>query len=348
MDRLFCRTILTVLALGLLTPGCERVERPEPQAGSGSTPAPGQKPIFAVIPKQKDNPVFSYAKAGAMAKAKELGVEVIWDAPERNDEIKQAQIVQTFVRQGVDGIAVSCSNPDVLKMPIDAAVDKGIPVVTWDSDSPNSKRVAFFGVDDYQAGRIIAEELGALLDGKGTIAIMTGVQGAQNLTLRVQGIKDVIQEKYPGLQIVSTAYCDDDVPRSVQLVKSVMSQHPDLGGWGMVGGWPLFAKNGLDAITPGKTQVVSVDPLPECWHWIERGYAQVMVGQKVFDWGGKSVELLHKLHRGEKLAEADDKGFVDSGVDLVVLDKSKVKDASRYQSLAEYKSMFEARQAASE
>lgn len=339
--------IVTSLLAGLaMLTSCNRVEeRPPAEENVGYSPVKPQL-VFAVIPKQKDNPVFSYAKAGAVAKAEELGAIIIWDAPERNDEVKQAQIVETFIRKRVDGIAISCSNPDVLKKAIDKAISKGIHVVTWDSDSPDSRREAFFGVDDYQAGRIVAEELGALIAGKGKIAIMSGVQGAQNLTLRVQGVMDVLKEKFPDVKVVSTCYCDDDVPRSVQLIRSVMKEHPDLAGWAMIGGWPLFAKNGLNAITPGKTKVVSVDPLPECWHWIEKGYAQVMIGQKVFDWGGKSVELLKKLFDGEALKEADEKGFVDSGVDIVVPDKTKMKDPSRYISLAEYKEMFEKRQAA--
>ena len=339
-----CLLVILAASLG----GCARVEQPE-ATEVGCTSCGGRaRPVFAVIPKQKDNPVFSYARAGALAQGRESDVEIIWDAPERNDEVKQAQILETFIRQRVDGIAISCSNPDVLKKPINKAVDSGIPVVTWDSDSPDSKRSAFFGVNDYQAGRIIAEELAALIEGKGNVAIMSGVQGAQNLTSRVQGVTDVFKEKFPQIKVVTTAYCDDDVPRSVQLIGSVMREHPDLAGWAMVGGWALFAKNGLNAITPGKTKVVSVDPLPECWPWIEKGYAQVMIGQKVFDWGAKSVELLDKLRKAQTLTEADEKGFVDSGVDIVVLDKSKMKDPSRYIALAEYKETFRKRQAAAE
>lgn len=339
MDRMPFATFCPIVILAASLAGCSRVEQPSASEELDPERTSKPRPVFAVIPKQKDNPVFSYARAGALAQAKQSGVEIIWDAPERNDEVKQAQILETFIRQHVDGIAISCSNPDVLKKPINKAVDNGIPVVTWDSDSPNSKRNAFFGVNDYQAGRIIAEELAALIDGKGKVAIMSGVQGAQNLTSRVQGVTDVFKEKFPQIKVVTTAYCDDDVPRSVQLIGSVMKEHPDLAGWAMVGGWALFA-----AITPGKTKVVSVDPLPECWHWVEKGYAQVMIGQKVFDWGGKSVELLKKLHDGQALTEADDKGFVDSGVDIVVLDKSKVKDPGRYISLAEYKDTFMKRQ----
>ena len=351
MNRPLAALCIIAAVAACVVGGCDRA-KPAPEQGSQAKAGPAAPgagksvPVFAVIPKQKDNPVFSYAKAGALAKGRELGVEILWDGPERNDEVKQAQLVETFIRRGVDGIAISCSNPDVLRKPIDKAVAKGIPVVTWDSDSPRSARAAFFGVNDYQAGRLIAQELAALLQGKGTVALMSGVQGAQNLTLRLKGAKDVFAEKHPGIQVVTTAYCDDDVPKSVQLISSVMKEHPDLGGWGMVGGWALFARNGLNAVDPAKTKVVSVDPLPECWPWIEKGKAQVMIGQKVFDWGGRSVELLHKLHLGQPLAEADEKGFVDSGVDIVVLDKTKMSDPSRYISLAEYKQMFKAKQAA--
>lgn len=327
------RKLAVGAAFAAILAGCEKKEK---------------KPVFAVIPKQLDNPVFNYAKAGAMAKEKELGVEVKWNAPVRNDEVKQAQIVETFIRMGVDGIGISCSNPDVLARPIDEAARVGIPVVTWDSDSPNSKRKFFFGIDDREAGEVIGEELGKLVDGKGKVALLSGVQGAQNLTTRLEGVKGVLSKKCPDVEVVTTVYCDDDVPKSVTLVESVMASHPDLAGWGMVGGWPLFAKNGLNALTPGRTKVVAVDPLPDVWHWIENDYAQVVIGQKVFDWGGRTVELLLKLHRGEEVPEADEKGFVNSGLDIVVLDKSRFSPQERYISLQEYKKMFEEKQKAAE
>lgn len=169
------RMLWVGVVVALLLGACARREN--------ATSTPTQNPSsrifrFAIIPKQLDNPVFNYAKMGALGAAAKLGnVEIYWNAPETNDEAKQAQIFETYVRQQVDGIAVSCVNAEIMRRVIDRAVEAGIPVVTWDSDSPNSKRQAFYGMDDYEAGKVIGEELAKLIGGKGKVAILSGVQG---------------------------------------------------------------------------------------------------------------------------------------------------------------------------
>jgi ribose transport system substrate-binding protein len=330
----------------ILTAGCVS-QPPPPETPSAKSPATapaagkGKVLRFAVVPKQKDNPVFAYARAGAEKRAKELGCEVLWDAPAAADEAKQAQVVETFADQKVDGIAVSCSNPDTLKGAIDKAVDKGIPVICWDSDSPASKRQAFYGIDDLATGKLLGEELAALLPKGGTVMILSGVPGAQNLEQRVKGAKEALA-KAPGIKVLGVQYCKDDVPTAVQMIGDVMAKNPDLGGWIMVGGWPLFAQNGLDAIQPGKTKVIAVDPLPEAQKWIEDGRVQVCVGQKVFGWGAESVSILYALANGKPVPGVDAKGFVDSGVDVVVLRKEGRYTGARYTALDVYRKQFEA------
>lgn len=332
-----------ILPVCLFLAGCARKDS-APTGGTTQDSASRKQYSFAIIPKQLDNPVFNYAKLGALGAANKLGnVTIYWDAPQTNDETKQAQIFETYVRQKVDGIAVSCVNAEIMRRVIDKAVEQGIPVVTWDSDSPNSKRQAFYGMNDYEAGKALGEELALLLNGKGKVAILSGVQGAQNLTSRIQGVMDVLNT-YPNIRVTTTVYCNDDATRAESLINSVMRQHPDLAGWAMVGGWALFTKTGLSGIKPGVTKVVAVDPLEGYpWMWIEKGYVQVCIGQKVFDWGAKSVEMLYHLAQGRGIPQADEKGFVNSGLDIVVLDKSRFTDPSRYISLEDYKKMFELR-----
>jgi len=320
-----------------------KAEKTGTMQAAAKTTAKAKKLRFVIMPKQLDNPVFQYARFGAMEKARELGVEIIWSAPVSNDEAKQAEFLRNFIAQKVDGIAVSCTNPEILSGPINEAVEAGIPVTTWDSDSPKSKRIVFFGLDDYKAGQIIGREIGELIGGRGKVAILSGVPEATNLVMRVKGVQDYLKAHFPQIQVLPTVYCYDDVDKAVQAVESTMRTHPDLAGWAMVGGWPLFSASGLNSVDPKKTKVVSIDPLPEAWHWIENGKLQVGVGQKVFDWGAKSVELLWRLHRGEKITEAKDGWFVDSGIDLVVLDPKKFPHPERYISLADYKKMFESR-----
>src|SRR2546423_6803225 len=158
---------------------------------------------LAVIPKGLDIPVFNYAKVGAEREATRLGnVDVIWRGPERADELRQKEILESFITQRVDGIAISVLNADFLTTTIDRAVEAGIPVVTWDSDAPKSKRQAFYGVDDYKSGQIMGEEAARLLDGKGTIAIITSV-GASNLRRRLDGVQNALAN-HPGLRVVET------------------------------------------------------------------------------------------------------------------------------------------------
>ena len=101
--------------------------------------------------------------------------------------MKQKEILESAITQKVDGIAISCTNGDFLTETINKAVDAGIPVVTWDSDAPKSKRAAFYGIDDLASGRIMGEQAVRLLNGKGTIAIITSM-GATNLQRRLDGM----------------------------------------------------------------------------------------------------------------------------------------------------------------
>ncbi len=129
--------LLSILAVAAVIAACGGSKAP-----SGSESKPRLR--FAVIPKTLDIPVFNYAKIGADRKAKELGdVDILWNAPTSADQLKQKEILESYITQRVDGIAISALNGDFLTDTINRAVDAGIPVVTWDSDAPKSKRVAF-------------------------------------------------------------------------------------------------------------------------------------------------------------------------------------------------------------
>src|SRR5262249_59090324 len=172
---------------------------------------------LAVIPKALDIPVFNYAKIGAERAAAEPGtVEILWRGPERADELQQKEILESFITQKVDGIAISVLNADFLTSTIDRAVDAGIPVVTWDSDAPSSKRLAFYGVDDFKSGQIMGEQAARLLNGKGTIAIITSL-GAANLRRRLEGVQSALAQA-PGLRVVETYDIKEDPVRCAEII----------------------------------------------------------------------------------------------------------------------------------
>jgi ribose transport system substrate-binding protein len=280
--------------------------------GGGSGPTGSNAKLrFAVMPKSLDLPVFNYARVGAERKAAELGnVDVIWRAPESADQLRQKEMLESFITQRVDGIAISCTNGDFLADTINRAVDAGIPVVTWDADAPKSKRAAFYGVDDVAAGRIMGEQAATLLGGKGTVAIITSI-GAVNLRRRLDGVKESLA-RHPDIRIVEEYDVKEDPVRCAEIIASGTNRYPDLGAWIAVGGWPVFTRNALASV-PATTRVVSFDTIPPAPDLLKAGKVQVLIGQKYFGWGSESVRLLADIKAGRPPASP----IVDSGVDVV-------------------------------
>ena len=306
-----------LLLLGIITAGCG--------AGSGGIgcsaggPAAGPPPTaklrFAVIPKALDIPVFNYAKIGAERAAAEFGdVEVLWSAPASADQLKQKEILESYITQRVDGIAISALNGDFLTETINRAIDAGIPVTTWDSDAPKSRRIAFYGVDDLASGRIMGEQAIALLNGKGKVAIISSL-GATNLQNRLNGVKEALA-KAPGIEIVEIYDIQEDVIRCAEIIATGSRRYPDLAAWISVGGWPVFTRNALAAVDSSKTKVISFDTISPALDLLREGKVQVLLGQKYFGWGSESVRLLRDLKKGQRPPSP----IIDSGVDVVTRD----------------------------
>lgn len=306
------RTALAIVALAVaLSASCNRNDAPNAGTAGGGE----RKLRFAVIPKALDIPVFNYAKIGAERAADELGnVTIEWRAPDTADQLRQKEILESFITQRVDGIAISTLNGDFLTETINRAVEAGIPVVTWDSDAPKSKRQAFYGVDDFESGRIMGREAVRLLNGKGTVAIITSV-GATNLQRRLEGIQDAFKSA-PGMQIVQTYDIREDPVRCAEIISTGSRRFPDLGAWLSVGGWPVFTRNALADVDPAKTKVISFDTVESGLDLVREGKVQVLLGQKYFGWGSESVKLLHSIRNGKPPANP----IVDSGVDIVTRD----------------------------
>jgi ribose transport system substrate-binding protein len=285
------------------------------RSATPATGGQGQRLRFAVIPKALDLPVFNYARTGAERAAKELGnVEIIWSAPANADQLKQKEILESFITQRVDGIAISTLNGDFLTETINRAIDSGIPVVTWDSDAPKSKRIAFYGVDDYASGRIMAEQAIKLLDGKGEVAVLTSL-GATNLQRRLDGVKDTLA-KQAGITILEVFDIKEDPVRVPEIIATASRRYPELDAWLSVGGWPVFTRNATAAIDPAKTKFISFDTIDPALDLLREGKVQVLLGQKYFGWGAESVKLLYQIKQGKMPASP----IIDSGVDVVTKD----------------------------
>ncbi len=291
-----------------------------------TTAAPtGRKKItIAWISKTLGNPVFETGQRGALQKAAELSesgpidVEVLHVGPVTADAFEQARVVDDMIARGVDGIAISCNDPTACIEPINKAAAAGIPVMTWDSDSPESQRFTFLSIDNYQGGQTAADLLADALNTQGKVAILTGVPGGWNLDERVRGFKERLAERYPNMQVVATVASNEDINLGVQVVEETMQAHSDLNGWFFVGMWPLFADQGSmvqweDASRRGRIKTVAFDSLPLQLDLLQDGYLSALIGQKYWQWGYTSIQIMY-----ERLIEQKSfPTFIDTGLDIV-------------------------------
>ncbi|MEY2407532.1 MAG: ribose transport system substrate-binding protein [Verrucomicrobiota bacterium] len=266
---------------------------------------------LGVVAKSQGNPVFQAARVGAEAAARALGekhqltIKIDWRTPNEEDAQKQAQAIEQLVLAGADGIAVSCSDANKLTDAIDGAVKNGVPVATFDSDAPASKRFVCYAVDDEQCGERVMEELAKVMGGKGVVAILAGNPNAPNLQKRVAGAKKAAA-KHAGLTIRDTYYHKETPQDAAAKVEQVMQANPDIGGWAMIGGWPLFTDNALKW-PAGSVKCVSVDALPQELAYLRSGHVQILLAQQCYEWGYRSVEhLINKIHFKKNPASVKD------------------------------------------
>src|SRR5437667_10012211 len=109
---------------------------------------------IGLVAKSQSNPVFQAARIGATDAARELGkkhgieIRIDWRTPNEEDAQKQAEAIEQLALSGADGIAVSCSDANKLTDAINAAEKSGVPVATFESDAPASKRFVTIGIDE--------------------------------------------------------------------------------------------------------------------------------------------------------------------------------------------------------
>ena len=155
---------------------------------------------YYLVTVNVDLPYWKTATEGFQKAATEYGVTADVRGPNTFDPQAEAQEFHNLVASKPAGILVSVTNSQILTPEIDAAIAAGIPVITMDSDAPESHRLYFIGTNNLQAGRLGGQRAAAVLNGKGNVVFFT-MPGQPNLEERLKGYKDVFAS-YPNIKIV--------------------------------------------------------------------------------------------------------------------------------------------------
>jgi ribose transport system substrate-binding protein len=252
---------------------------------------------IGMIAKSQSNPVFQAARKGADARAEALTqgggglVRIDWRTPNDEDAQKQAEFIEQLAAAGAQAITIACSDASKVTRAIDDAIAKGVVVMCFDSDAPDSMRLCYVGTDDYDAGRQVMSETAALLEGQdAVVAILAGNETATNLQKRVQGAQEELA-RHANLTLKKVYYHKETPQDAYAEVESVQKANPEINAWAFIGGWPLMTDRPLPW-TPGEVTCVSMDTLPPQLEHLRIGDVHVLLGQQYYYFGEQCVNVL--------------------------------------------------------
>ncbi|MET8740491.1 MULTISPECIES: sugar ABC transporter substrate-binding protein [unclassified Streptomyces] len=156
--------VLGASLVGCSSTGGKRAEeRAARAAAEGRAAVDTPRWTFAMVTHSGDGDTFwDIVQRGAEQAAVKDNIKFLYS---HNDEAQQqAQLVQAAIDQKVDGLIVTLAKPDAMKDVVTKAVKAGIPVITVNSGSAESKRfgaLTHIGQDESIAGEAVGDELDA-------------------------------------------------------------------------------------------------------------------------------------------------------------------------------------------
>jgi ribose transport system substrate-binding protein len=310
---------LVLAAVCLGAGACRRRGGGAGGAGAGEAPGAAPRLTIAVIPKGATHEHWKAVHAGALKAAREIGAEILWKAPVREDDLRtQVDIVDSMSARKVSGICLAPLNEQGLAGVVRDATAAGIPVVIMDSGLRDPSFVSFIATDNFAAGRMAGERLSALIGGKGRVLMLPYQEGSDSTIQREKGFLNAMTA-HPGIGVVaSKVFAGPTVESAFKASENLLAAQKAASG-GVDG---IFASNesatfGMllalrKAGLAGKIRFVGFDRSDKLLEALAAGEIHGLVVQNPFEMGYQCVKTLAAHLRGQPVDKR-----IDTGATLV-------------------------------
>jgi ribose transport system substrate-binding protein len=306
--------------------------------GAGVYPAYAQakKLRIAVIPKGTTHVFWKSVEAGAKKAGDELGVEIIWKGPLREDDrAEEIKVVEQFTSEGVDGIVLAPLDFEALARPVTAAMQRKIPVVIFDSavrGTAGKDFVSFVATNNKKGGQMAGEQLAKLLGGKGKVVLLRYSVGSASTDDREAGFLEVMKAN-PGIQmLVTNRYGGATVASAKDESMKLIDQLKQADGVfcpnesSTLGMLSALKDNNLAS----KVKFVGFDATPALVDALKAGDIKALVAQNPTNMGYLGVKTVVAHIKGEKVDPV-----IDTGVKLVTPESLSDPEMKKFLNIAE-------------
>lgn len=300
------------MALSMLIGGCERHQKSE---------------HYFLIATNINLSYWQSAHEGFARAAAQYGVTEDLRGPDTFNPAIEVDEFRAAVARKPAGILVSVSDPKLMGPEINKAIAAGIPVITVDSDAPDSQRLYFIGTNNLEAGRLGGQFVAAQLNGKGNVVFFT-MPGQPNLEERLKGYKDVFAN-YPGIKVVEVFDMKGQSTAAMDKAEEYLARTGPAKINAYISLESSSAKDVAEAVKRSKTQdaiLMGMDVDQATLELVKDGTVQATISQKPFTMAFLGLKALDDLHHYPLKPLARDYGsdarspipaFVDTGVSLV-------------------------------
>ncbi|NRT34864.1 substrate-binding domain-containing protein [Clostridium beijerinckii] len=282
------------------------------------------KPKIVLISHIKTNPYWLDIKAGAERAAKERGAVVEFLGPTTASTEDGLKLFDMATSAKVSGIITYVQEEGQYKKKINSAMEKGIPVVTIDSDEEDSNRIAYVGTDNVLAGQVAGKEMVKQIGTSGNVAIVMGGKNVKNQKERVEGFTEYIKSN-SNLKIVDTDSSDAMLLEAEIITRKILNRNDNINA--------LFCTSALDGIGAARAvkdlnykdrvKIICFDDLDDTLSNIRNGLVSATIVQKSNEMGYRAVNIIMDKIEGKS------NKFSKSLIDVNVINKSNIDSYKR-------------------
>jgi ribose transport system substrate-binding protein len=302
MARRTCLAAVCAAILALAVAACGSSDNSStsstPAGGSGTTAKKNYK--MTLIAGVKGDEFYITMNCGAQAKAKELGVTLDFQGPDKFDPSLQTPVVNAVAAKKPDAVLVAPTDTKAMFAPIQQLSQNGTKIVLVDTtlDQPDMA-VSQIASDNEAGGKAAAAALGKLIGGKGKVFVVNVKPGISTTDARGKGFED--GAKALGLTYVGQEYDDDDAAKAAAVTKAALAKNPDLKG---IFATNLFSAEGAatgirEAGKLGKVKIVGFDAGPKQVEDLKSGVVQALIAQRPAEIGADGVQQAYNALTGK-------------------------------------------------
>jgi ribose transport system substrate-binding protein len=273
------------------------------------------KTTIAFIPKGTSHEFWKSVHAGGVKAAKELGVDIQWKGPLKEDQLNdQIDVVDSFIAQAVSGICLAPLDDKGLTRSVKQAVASKIPVVIFDSDLQGSDHSSFVATDNNAAGKLAGDAMAKLLGDKGKVMVLRYQEGSASTTKREEGFLEAIKAK-ADIKVVSSDQHAGATTESAQKASENLLTSLGAAEGGIDG---IFCPNesstfGMlkalqNAKLAGKIKFFGFDSSEALVTGLRAGELDGLVLQNPFNMGYLTIKTMVSVIKGETVEKRIDTG----------------------------------------